>query len=62
MKTGFFLTARLGSTRLARKHLLQAAGRPLISVLASKILSCVYGSGFNNNCKCGNCISVIRIL
>ena len=37
MKTGFFLTARLGSTRLARKHLLEAAGRPLLSVLAGRI-------------------------
>jgi spore coat polysaccharide biosynthesis protein SpsF len=37
MKTGFFLTARLGSKRLARKHLLKAAGRPLLSVLAGRI-------------------------
>lgn len=37
MKTGFFLTARLSSTRLARKHLLEAAGRPLLSVLAGRI-------------------------
>jgi len=39
MKTGFFLTARLGSTRLPRKHLLEAAGRPLLGVLAQRILS-----------------------
>jgi spore coat polysaccharide biosynthesis protein SpsF (cytidylyltransferase family) len=37
MKTGFFLTARLGSTRLARKHLLQAGGRALLDVLAGRI-------------------------
>jgi len=39
MKTGFFLTARLGSTRLPRKHLLEAAGEPLLGVLAQRILS-----------------------
>lgn len=39
MKTGFFLTARLGSTRLPRKHLLEAGGQPLLAVLAQRILS-----------------------
>ena len=37
MKTGFFLTARLGSTRLPRKHLLEAAGKPMLGVLAERI-------------------------
>jgi len=38
MKTGFFLTARLGSTRLPRKHLLEAGGRALLAVLAERIV------------------------
>lgn len=38
MKTGIFITARLGSTRLSRKHLLTAAGRPLMSYLLGRIL------------------------
>lgn len=38
MKTGIFITARLGSTRLSRKHLLNVAGRPLISYLLGRIL------------------------
>ena len=38
MKTGFFLTARLGSTRLPRKHLLEVSGTPFLAVLAKRIL------------------------
>jgi spore coat polysaccharide biosynthesis protein SpsF (cytidylyltransferase family) len=37
MKTGIFITARLGSTRLARKHLLPVGGRPILSYLAGRI-------------------------
>lgn len=37
MRTGFFVTARLGSTRLARKHLLEVQGRPLLSFLIERI-------------------------
>lgn len=37
MRTGILVTARLGSTRLGRKHLLPAAGRPLISYLLERI-------------------------
>ena len=37
MKTGIFLTARLGSTRLPRKHLLEAGGKALLTVLAGRI-------------------------
>lgn len=38
MRTGVFLTARLGSSRLPRKHLLRAAGRTMIDVLSARIL------------------------
>jgi spore coat polysaccharide biosynthesis protein SpsF len=38
LKIGYFLTARLGSTRLPRKHLLEAKGRALLEVLARRIL------------------------
>jgi spore coat polysaccharide biosynthesis protein SpsF (cytidylyltransferase family) len=37
MKTGIFLTARLGSTRLPRKHLLEAGGKAMLAVLAGRI-------------------------
>jgi len=37
MKTGIFLTARLGSTRLPHKHLLEAGGKAMLSVLAGRI-------------------------
>lgn len=37
VKTAIFLTARLGSTRLPRKHLLEAGGKALLSVLAGRI-------------------------
>jgi spore coat polysaccharide biosynthesis protein SpsF (cytidylyltransferase family) len=37
MKTGFFICARLGSTRLARKHLIPAAGAPFILHLVRRI-------------------------
>jgi len=37
MKTGIFLTARLGSTRLPRKHLLEASGKAMLAVLAGRI-------------------------
>jgi spore coat polysaccharide biosynthesis protein SpsF (cytidylyltransferase family) len=38
LKIGYFLTARLGSSRLPRKHLLEANGRALLEVLARRIL------------------------
>ncbi len=37
MKVGFFLTARLGSSRLPRKHLLEANGVALLEVLIRRI-------------------------
>lgn len=38
MKIGIFITARLGSTRLARKHLLPVGGKPILSYLAGRIV------------------------
>lgn len=38
MTIGFFLTARLGSSRLPRKHLLEANGHALLEVLARRII------------------------
>lgn len=38
MKTGIFLTARLGSSRLPRKHLLPAGSRPMLGILLQRIL------------------------
>lgn len=38
MKTGIFITARLGSTRLEKKHLLPVNGKPLIYYLIQRIL------------------------
>ena len=38
MRIGYFLTARLGSSRLPRKHLLEANGYALLEVLARRIL------------------------
>jgi spore coat polysaccharide biosynthesis protein SpsF len=38
LKIGHFLTARLGSSRLPRKHLLEAKGHALLEVLARRIL------------------------
>lgn len=37
MKIGIFITARLGSTRLARKHLSPVAGRPILGYLLLRI-------------------------
>lgn len=37
MKTGIFITARLGSTRLKRKHLLDVNGRPVMHYLIKRI-------------------------
>jgi spore coat polysaccharide biosynthesis protein SpsF len=37
MKTGIFITARLGSTRLKRKHLLEVSGKPLLQYLLMRI-------------------------
>jgi len=37
MKIGIFLTARLGSTRLERKHLREVNGRPIIAFLIERI-------------------------
>jgi spore coat polysaccharide biosynthesis protein SpsF len=39
VKTGIFITARLGSTRLERKHLLPVNGRPLLYYLIRRITS-----------------------
>lgn len=38
MKTGIFITARLGSTRLEKKHLLKVNGKPLIYYLIQRII------------------------
>lgn len=37
MKTGIFITARLGSTRLKRKHLLPVSDHPILSFLIKRI-------------------------
>jgi len=37
MKTGIFITARLGSTRLQRKHLLEVEGKALLQYLLERI-------------------------
>lgn len=37
MKTGILITARLGSTRLKKKHMLAADGRPLLMYLIKRI-------------------------
>ncbi len=37
MKIGIIITARLGSSRLARKHLMSVLGEPLLSVLIGRI-------------------------
>ena len=37
MKTGLFITARLGSTRLKRKHLLPVNGQPIMLYLIKRI-------------------------
>lgn len=37
MKTGILITARLGSTRLKRKHLLEINGRPIVQYLLKRI-------------------------
>jgi spore coat polysaccharide biosynthesis protein SpsF len=39
MKTGLLITARLGSTRLERKHLLPVNGRPLLYYLIGRMVS-----------------------
>jgi spore coat polysaccharide biosynthesis protein SpsF (cytidylyltransferase family) len=39
MKTGIFITARLGSTRLKRKHLLPVNSNPIISYLIGRIVA-----------------------
>lgn len=39
MKIGVFLTVRLGSTRLKRKHLLPVAGKPILSFLVRRVAS-----------------------
>lgn len=36
--TGLFITARLGSTRLKRKHLLEVNGRPILYYLLKRIM------------------------
>lgn len=38
MKTGIFITARLGSTRLKRKHLLPVSDHPILYFLIKRIL------------------------
>ena len=47
MKIGYFLTARLGSSRLPRKHLLEAKGRALLEVLAGRIVH-AFGTEFRD--------------
>jgi spore coat polysaccharide biosynthesis protein SpsF len=39
MKAGILITARLGSTRLKRKHLLPVEGEPIISFLIRRIVA-----------------------
>lgn len=39
MRVGIFITARLGSSRLKRKHLLPVGGKPVISYLLARIAS-----------------------
>ena len=54
MKTGIFLTARLGSSRLPRKHLLTAGGRPMLGILAARIIR-----AFDSNIKRGEVVVAI---
>lgn len=54
MKTGFFLTARLGSTRLPRKHLLEAGGTALLAVLAGRIVH-----AFGNEMRSGEAVLAV---
>lgn len=39
MKLGILVTARLGSSRLKRKHLLEVSGRPILSYLLERIIN-----------------------
>jgi spore coat polysaccharide biosynthesis protein SpsF len=54
MKIGIFVTARLGSSRLRRKHLLQVEGKPLMAYLLVRITS-----EFTHEIEVGTVITVI---
>jgi len=51
LTTGFFLTARLGSSRLPRKHLLEANGQALLEVLANRIVRAFEAEFSNGRAK-----------
>lgn len=54
MKIGIFVTARLGSSRLRRKHLLQVGGKPLMAYLLGRITT-----EFADEIAAGNVVTVI---
>jgi len=54
MKTGILITARLGSTRLKRKHLLIVNGRPIIYYLIERIKK-----AFNEEIRGGDLVLII---
>lgn len=54
MRIGIFVTARLGSSRLPRKHLLQVGEKPLMGYLLARI-----AHEFSQEITVGNVISVI---
>ena len=54
MKIGILVTARLGSSRLRRKHLLLAGGKPLMSYLLERI-----SVEFTHEIQVGSVITVI---
>ncbi|NTV49355.1 MAG: hypothetical protein HGB32_05235 [Geobacteraceae bacterium] len=54
MRIGIFVTARLGSSRLPRKHLLQVGDKPLMGYLLARI-----AHEFSREIADGNVISVI---
>lgn len=54
MRIGIFITARLGSSRLKRKHLLEVEGKPLMAYLLARI-----AAEFSGEIECGNVVTVI---
>lgn len=54
MRVGILVTARLGSTRLKGKHLLQAGGQPLLSYLMKRICN-----EFRHEIDCGGLTVVL---
>lgn len=54
MKTGLCITARLGSTRLKRKHLLMVDGQPILLYLLKRILT-----EFEHEVQCGDVVVMI---